>query len=217
MAMLTTEEVIRELEGEDESGRRTLLTMDDINKVRSRFKDYAFIYSKREGGHTACSGCGGLLERTVERRGDSIFCPRCRKTVRAYEEWRGHKHLYEQVMVYIWKRSRQDPETILAKAIYAEKYFGFQNPEDTPLGARVAALYQFGPKGAKSTPPAFTTTAFIPIPAALRRRKTSTAINATDCTTDSGMRQRARNWEAAQMRCTCGSRRASGGCTRCWR
>ena len=147
MAMLTTEEVLRELEGKDEQGGKSLLTKLDLINVRQRFKDYAFTYAKKAGGHTVCSGCGGPLNRTVERHGDEIRCPNCRKNVQVYDEWRGHKYLYEQMVVYIWKRSSKDPETILAKAIHAQKSFRYA--EDAPLQATVTAVYQFGPKGAK--------------------------------------------------------------------
>lgn len=151
MAMLDMETVLKELEGKDESGGRSLLSAKDLREVRSRFQDYAFTYAKKNGGHTACSGCGGLLERMGQKHGDGILCPRCRKYVKVYDEWRGHRHLYEHMIVYVWKRSRKNPETILAKAIYAEKSFGcYVNPtEDVPLSAHVDAVYQFGPNGAR--------------------------------------------------------------------
>lgn len=149
MAMLTMERVMRELEGKDERGKRSLLSKRDLLQVKARFHDYAFAYSKKDGGKTMCSGCGGELTRTAERHKDYIRCPQCKKDVQVWEEWRGHKYLYEQVMVYIWVRSKTDPETILAKAIRADKFMGGEFPEIAPLAASVEALYQFGPKGAK--------------------------------------------------------------------
>lgn len=151
MAMLDIKTVLKELKGKDENGKMSLLSKTDLQEVRSRFQDYAFAYSKKDGGHTACSGCGGLLERIGKKHGDAILCPRCRKYVKVYEEWRGHKHLHDSAVIYIWKRSRTDPQTILAKVIYAEKSYGysFAAAEDAPLRARVDAVYQFGPKGAK--------------------------------------------------------------------
>ena len=147
MAMLTMEQVMRELEGKDENGKRTLLTERDLREVRGRFKDYAFAYSKKAGGHTVCSGCGQELERKGEACNDLIRCPHCRKDVQLKEEWRGHKYLFEQMVVYIWKRSKRDRETILAKAIHAEKSFAYA--ENAPLRAVVEAVYQFSPKGAR--------------------------------------------------------------------
>ena len=150
MTLLPIEEVLAELEGEDEHGRQTVLTVDDLHAVRSRFRDFAFTYPKKEGGRTVCSGCGEWLTRTVERPGDGILCPVCRKTVTVYDKWRGYKQLYQQMIVYTWHRSRKDPEVIFAKAIHAEKMFwAFGNPENTGLNAHVAAIYQFSPKGAK--------------------------------------------------------------------
>lgn len=150
MAMLTTEEVLAELEGEDEHGARTILTADNLHEVRRVFRDFAFTYPKKEGGRTVCSGCGEWLNRTVERAGDGITCPHCRKIVTVYDKWRGYKHLYQQMIVYTWHRSRKDPEVIFAKAIHAEKMFwAYENPENTGLNAHVAAIYQFSPKGAR--------------------------------------------------------------------
>lgn len=149
MAMLTMEQVLSELEGLDEQGRPTLLSAADLEHVRMHFPDYAFAYSKKDGGRTMCSGCGEELERNGERHKDWIRCPRCRKDVRVWEEWRGHKYLYEQNVTYIWARSKSDPETILAKAIHATKSMGCSFPELAGLNAKVDAVYQFGPKGAR--------------------------------------------------------------------
>lgn len=160
MAMLTMEQVMRELEGKDEHGERTLLSERDLGEVKRRFKDYAFTYSKKAGGHTVCSGCGGALERRGERHDDYIRCPRCQKDVQVKDEWRGHKHLFEQMVVYIWKRSKKDREVILAKAIHAEKAFCYA--EEAPLRAVVTALYQFGPKGAKMYTKNYYDSAFSP-------------------------------------------------------
>ena len=150
MALVPMNEMLAELEGKDEHGAQTILTEDDLKAVRARFRDFAFTYPKREGGRTVCSGCGGWLNRTVERPGDGILCPECRKTVTVYDKWRGYKHLYQQMIVYTWHRSKKHPETIYAKAIHAEKMFwAYENPENTGLSAHVAAIYQFGPQGAK--------------------------------------------------------------------
>lgn len=150
MAMLTMEEVLKELEGKDEHGARSLLTEQDLREVRLRFRDYAFTYARKDGGHTVCSGCGDILKRTVERCGDGLLCPTCRKYVTVYDKWRGYKHLYQQMVVYIWRRSKKDPEVVLAKAIHAEKQFwAFGNPEEAGLNSHVMAVYQLSPKGAK--------------------------------------------------------------------
>ena len=150
MALVPMNEMLAELEGEDEHGVPTILTADDLRAVRQVFRDYAFVYPKKEGGRTVCSGCGEWLNRTVERAGDGITCPHCRKIVTVYEKWRGYKHLYQQMIVYTWHGSKKDPETIFAKAIHAEKMFwAYENPENAGLNAHVAALYQFSPKGAK--------------------------------------------------------------------
>lgn len=149
MALMSIEEVLAELEGEDEHGNPTVLTIDDLHEVRARFRDYAFTYPKKEGGRTVCSGCGEWLNRTVERPGDGLMCPVCRKYVTVYDKWRGYKHLYQQMIVYTWHRSGKDTETIFAKAIHAEKMFwAYENPENAGLNAHVAAIYQFSPKGA---------------------------------------------------------------------
>lgn len=150
MALVPMNEMLAELEGEDERGVPTILTADDLRAVRQVFRDYAFVYPKKEGGRTVCSGCGEWLNRTVERAGDGITCPHCRKIVTVYEKWRGYKHLYQQMIVYTWHRSKKHPETIYAKAIHAEKMFwAYENPENAGLNAHVASIYQFSPKGAK--------------------------------------------------------------------
>ena len=150
MALVPLDEMLAEMQGKDEHGAPGILTAADLREVRRVFRDYAFAYPKREGGHTVCSGCGEGLKRTVERAGDGIACPHCRKIVTVYEKWRGYKHLYQQMIVYTWHRSKKHPETIYAKAIHAEKMFwAYGNPENAGMNAHVAAIYQFSPKGAK--------------------------------------------------------------------
>ena len=148
MAMLTIEEVIAEL-GRETS--QTLLSKGDLRQVRRHFHDYAFRYSRREGGGIYCSGCGSEIEepRYGEKHRDWVRCPECCKAVQLYDEWRGHKYLFEQTVVYLWTRSETAPDTILVKAIHAEKHFGRPQPHNTGLTATVTALYQFSPKGAR--------------------------------------------------------------------
>lgn len=163
MAMLAMEEVLAELEGEGERGERTILTAEDLHEVRQRFRDYAFTYPKKEGGRTVCSGCGEWLHRTAERPGDGLTCPVCRKIVTVYDKWRGYKHLYQQMFVYTWHRSRKDPEVIYAKAIHAEKMFwAYENPENAGLNAHVEAFYQFSPGGARMYRKGYYAKAFSP-------------------------------------------------------
>lgn len=147
--MLTMEEVIAELTPGTEA-RGSLISEAELREVRLSMQDFAFTYARKDGGETICSGCGGRLARGVERRCDRIWCSSCGKDVEVYDAWRGFSTLWRHSMTYIWRRSRRDPETILAKAIYAQKDFGrAYRPEAAELVGNVGALYQFGPDGAK--------------------------------------------------------------------
>lgn len=151
MAILTMEQVMRELSGRDERGERTLLTETDTALIRRRMPDYGFRMAKKHGGQVICSGCGGTVDGRYRRHGDFTECPNCRKIVHIYDEWRGHRTLYEHRMIYLWKRSDADPEIILAKAIHAEKSFDavIRPGAEIPLQAVTEAIYQFAPDGAK--------------------------------------------------------------------
>ena len=123
MARMTMDQVIHELEGRDERGERTLLAETDLRRVKRLMPDYGFRMAKKHGGQVICSGCGGEIDARYKKHGDFAQCTQCRKIVKIYDEWRGHRTLYEHRMIYLWKRSLNDPEVILAKAIHAEKSF----------------------------------------------------------------------------------------------
>jgi len=126
-------------------GAQDLISADEREEIGFALMDYAFAYSKREGGETYCSACREIIPRDGAKHKETVECPCCGKELILWEEWRGHKYLDERLMIYLWSRSKRNPEVLYARCVLAEKNFGHENPETAPLEITVEALYRFEP------------------------------------------------------------------------
>jgi len=82
-------------------GAQDLISADEREEIGFALMDYAFAYSKREGGETYCSACREIIPRDGAKHKETVECPCCGKELILWEEWRGHKYLDERLMIYL--------------------------------------------------------------------------------------------------------------------
>ena len=124
-------------------GMDQLLSEHGKQLIQTNIKQYLWKYPDRV---TWCTACGKPIEGFTGRHGTLYACPRCGARAEFRYEAKGHQRIYDEFVLYEWRRSVLDAETITLTATWARRDStqGHQ-PHLEPVQTSPSAIYVFRP------------------------------------------------------------------------
>ena len=129
-------------------GAANLVTPEGWETIRLRVKHYIWKYPAegRDRPPVAwCTACGRNLGDLRFRHGTSVCCPSCGTPAEYRQVARGHKKLFDEFVVYEWRKSVLDPEILIMTAVHVWRDSRWDNPEGKPALVHPGAVYLFRP------------------------------------------------------------------------
>ena len=123
-------------------GMENLISDEGRQMIHDCAQDYIWQYPD---GRAFCTACGAALPRQHEKHNTWITCPACGKGVLFRHEARGHMNIYDQFVLYEWRRSAIDGETVVLTAAHVWRNSSGAQPENAVLNAAPSAIYVFRP------------------------------------------------------------------------
>lgn len=124
-------------------------TLDDLISEHGRFlikqnaKQYLWKYPNKI---TRCTACGMGVEGFYGRHGQFYACPCCGARAEFRYEARGHRRVFDEFVLYEWRRSVIDPETVTLTATWVQRDSTHgHEPHKALLRTSTTALYVFRP------------------------------------------------------------------------
>lgn len=110
--------------------------------IRENIPQYIWKYPD---GRAHCTACGARVDGIRFRHGQEMNCPACGAAVRARHEARGHARLFDQFILYEWRRSETDREAVTLTAAHVWRDSTGCAPECEPVRVAPCAIYLFRP------------------------------------------------------------------------
>ena len=124
-------------------------TLDDLISehgrwlIRQNARQYLWKYPDKI---TWCTACGKAIEGFVGRHGKFYACPRCGARAEFRYEAKGHRQVFDEFVLYEWRRSVIDAETVTLTATWVQRDSArTDQPHLAPLRTKTTALYVFRP------------------------------------------------------------------------
>ncbi len=108
-----------------------------------------YLWSYRSGA-CWCTACGQNVGPIRRMHGRRMACPHCQQEAEYRHEARGHSKLWDEFILYEWRRSAIDPEVIVCVAVDVWHDQRGQFPEASPKVVKPTAIYVFRPGEAVS-------------------------------------------------------------------
>ncbi len=134
---LTLEQALEHIGGE-----KNLISPHGWELIRENTEDYIWKYPD---GAAWCTACGGDVRGVRGRQNERIRCPACGKQVTFRHERLGHKTVFDQFVMYEWRKSAVDPQAVTLTAVHVWRDSAGDRPELEPLNAVPSAVYVFRP------------------------------------------------------------------------
>jgi predicted RNA-binding Zn-ribbon protein involved in translation (DUF1610 family) len=124
-------------------GLDNLLSEHGKHSIRLNAKQYLWKYPNKT---TWCTACGKPIEGFTGRHGCLYACPVCGARAEFRYEAKGHRRVYDEFVLYEWRRSVLDAETVTLTATWARRDStrGHQ-PHLEPIQTSPSAIYVFRP------------------------------------------------------------------------
>lgn len=124
-------------------GIDNLLSEHGKQLIRTNARQYLWKYPNKT---TWCTACGKPIEGFTGRHGALYACPRCGARAEFRYEAKGHQRVYDEFVLYEWRRSVLDAETITLTATWARRDStrGHQ-PHLEQIQTSPSAIYVFRP------------------------------------------------------------------------
>jgi len=122
-------------------GVERLISEDGRRLIALNAREFIWKYT----GHGFCTACGADVGDMKARHGARVNCPACGREVEFRHEARGHRRVFDQFVLYEWRRSILDPEAIALTAAHVWRDSTHIAPESEPLRIHASALYLFRP------------------------------------------------------------------------
>ena len=110
--------------------------------IKVNARQYLWKYRDKR---TFCTACGGVIDGFMGQHGRHYSCPLCGASCQFRHEARGHGNLYDEFILYEWRRSVVDPESITLTAAWITRESWHEMPHTAPLEIKPTALYVFRP------------------------------------------------------------------------
>lgn len=123
-------------------GMDGLISPDGWEAIDRNTQHYLWKYPD---GHCFCTACGADVGDLRRRHGSEVSCPVCRQAATYMHEARGHKKLFDEFVLYEWRRSVIDPEVIVCTAVDVWHDQREIRPETEPRYVKPTAIYVFRP------------------------------------------------------------------------
>lgn len=124
-------------------GIDNLLSEHGKDLIRQNAKQYLWKYPNKT---TWCTACGKPIEGFTGRHGAFYACPVCGARAEFRYEAKGHRRVYDEFVLYEWRRSVLDAEavTLTATWVSRDSTHGHE-PHLALLQTNTTALYVFRP------------------------------------------------------------------------
>lgn len=122
-------------------GAGNLITEAGMRLIEENTLYYLWKYP----GHCWCTGCGADLGDLRLKHGTRMICPVCRREATFRHEARGHRKLFDEFVLYEWRRSVIDGEAIVLTAVSVWHDQRYDRPERNPAQHKCSAIYLFQP------------------------------------------------------------------------
>ncbi len=122
-------------------------TLDDLisdhgrDLIKANAKQYLWKYPDKT---TWCTACGKPIQGFSGHHGQRYACPRCGANAEFRYEAKGHGRVFDEFVLYEWRRSVIDPEAITLTASWVQRDSAHsREPHLAPLRINTTALYVF--------------------------------------------------------------------------
>jgi len=127
-------------------GLDQLLSEHGKQLIKTNAKQYLWKYPNKT---TWCTACGKPIEGFTGRHGALYACPRCGARAEFRYEARGHRRVYDEFVLYEWRRSVLDAETVTLTATWVTRDSTRDHaPHLALLRTNTTAIYIFRPNRA---------------------------------------------------------------------
>lgn len=133
---LTFEQAVRHI-----GGMEALIDEKGWALIDEFTADYIWKYPE----HGYCTHCGRDVGDLKARHNEMVICPACGKGVQFKHAGRGHSRLFDQFVIYQWRKSGIDPEAIVLTAAHVWRDSSGTHPENSPRRVHPSAIYVFRP------------------------------------------------------------------------
>lgn len=124
-------------------GLDNLLSEHSKHLIKLNAKQYLWKYPDKV---TWCTACGKAIGGFTGRHGALYACPRCGARAEFRYEAKGHKRVYDEFVLYEWRRSVLDAETVTLTATWVTRDSTRGHaPHLALLRTDTTALYVFRP------------------------------------------------------------------------
>lgn len=111
--------------------------------IKTNARQYLWKYPDKT---TWCTACGKAIEGFAGRHGCHYACPICGANAEFRYEAKGHQRVYDEFVLYEWRRSVLDPETITLTAAWARRDSTHSHaPHLEQIQTSPSAIYVFRP------------------------------------------------------------------------
>lgn len=124
-------------------GIDNLLSEHGKDLIKLNAKQYLWKYPNKI---TWCTACGNAVEGFTGRHGAFYACPVCGARAEFRYEAKGHQHVFDEFVLYEWRRSVLDAETVTLTATWVSRDSTHgHKPHLAMLRTTTTALYVFRP------------------------------------------------------------------------
>ncbi len=135
---LTFEQALAHIGGEE-----NLLSERGKWQIHQNARQYLWKYRDKS---THCTACGRTFDGFRGTHGQFYACPACGARCEFRYEALGHRYVFDQFVLYEWRRSIIDPETITLTATWVQRdSSNGHTPHEAILWTKPTALYIFRP------------------------------------------------------------------------
>lgn len=124
-------------------GIDNLLSEHGKDLIKLNAKEYLWKYPNKI---TWCTACGNAVEGFKGHHGAFYACPVCGARAEFRYEAKGHQRVFDEFVLYEWRRSVLDAETVTLTATWVSRDSTHgHEPHLAPLRTTTTALYVFRP------------------------------------------------------------------------
>lgn len=124
-------------------GIDNLLSEHGKDLIRLNAKQYLWKYPNKT---TWCTACGKPIEGFTGHHGQHYACPVCGARAEFRYEAKGHRYVYDEFVLYEWRRSVLDAEAVTLTATWVSRDSTYGHaPHLALLRTNTTALYVFRP------------------------------------------------------------------------
>jgi len=124
-------------------GIDNLLSENGKHLIKLNARQYLWKYPNKT---TWCTACGKPIEGFTGRHGQLYACPVCGARAEFRYEAKGHRRVFDEFVLYEWRRSVLDAEAVTLTATWVSRdSTNGHEPHLALLGTNTTALYVFRP------------------------------------------------------------------------